>query len=40
MSGAAGMNWAIVIFEFVIMAATANFDLQAKRTYEETGGIS
>lgn len=33
MPGAAGMNWAIVIFAFVIAAASLNYLVQARRTY-------
>ena len=33
MPGAAGMNWAVVIFVFVIVAATVNYAVQARRTY-------
>ena len=33
MPGAVGMNWAIVIFMFVIFAASLNYFLQARKTY-------
>ena len=33
MLGAEGMNWAIVIFAFVIAAASLNYFVQARRTY-------
>ncbi len=33
MPGAAGMNWAVVIFAFVIVAAATNYWVQAKRKY-------
>ena len=33
MPGAAGMNWAVVIFAFVVVAASVNYVVQARRTY-------
>ena len=33
MPGAAGMNWAVVIFAFVIVAAGTNYWVQARNVY-------
>lgn len=33
MPGAAGMNWAVVIFAFVIVAAGMNYWVNARRVY-------
>ena len=33
MPGGAGMNWAVVIFAFVIMAAGTNYWVQARNIY-------
>ena len=33
MPGGAGMNWAVVIFAFVIMAAGTNYWVQARDIY-------